>query len=187
MMQTLSALWRRVSAMVGRGRVTLVDDSKAVQLAQIQFGGKDVHDDLPNVSHYGLQSNPPAGTDAVALFVNGERTAGVVVATGNQTYRLKGLASGEVALSDDKGQQVYLTATGIRVVSSLGVLIDTPTAHFTGSVQIDGDAVAHNLTAIVDVKDQNGTKSMAGMRAAHNPHTHADPQGGTTAGPNLSM
>lgn len=187
MMQNLSALWRRVSAMVGRGRVSLVDDTKAVQRVQVQFGGKDVHDDLPDISHYGLHSNPPIGTDAVALFINGERTAGVVIATNNQTYRLKGLASGEVALADDKGQVVYLSATGIRIVSPLGVLIDTPSAHFTGDVLIDGDAKAQNVTAVADVKDQNGTKTMAGMRAAYDSHNHADPQGGTTAGPSPGM
>src|SRR5581483_6754840 len=69
----------------------------------------------PSLAEYGFQSLPPAGSDVVLLCLAGDHTEGVIVATGNQTYRMRGLADGEVAISDDKGQFVYLSADGIRI------------------------------------------------------------------------
>jgi phage gp45-like len=86
------------------------------------------------------------------------------------------LQEGEASLHDDKGQYVYLTASGIvinggglpvTVMNAPSVTLDTPVVHLTGSLQVDGD-----ITAGGDVADQGGTKTMAGMRADYNSHKH---------------
>ncbi|WP_197520270.1 phage baseplate assembly protein domain-containing protein, partial [Paraburkholderia tropica] len=66
-------------------------------------------------AEYGLTSNPPSGTLAVIGFKNGDRNDGIVIATSNAKFRMTGLATGEVAIHDDKGQSVYLSAAGIVV------------------------------------------------------------------------
>lgn len=125
-MDPITRLWRRVLLLVGRGRTHVVDDGGNVQRLQVQLGADETKDAIPRVAEYGFQSNPPAGSDAVVLFVAGERTNGVVIATGNQTYRMTGLASGEVALSDNRGQRVYLSAAGIRIEgNNLPIVVHT--------------------------------------------------------------
>lgn len=111
----IERLHRRSTLTVASGRVTLVDDTGQVQRLQARLSQRELLDKLPRVGEYGLQSNPPAGTDLVVVFLGGDRSNGVVVGTNSQTYRVRNLASGEVALSDDKGLSIYLSAEGIKV------------------------------------------------------------------------
>jgi phage baseplate assembly protein V len=182
MSDPIERIWRRLLLALGRGRITFIDDAGPVQKLQVKLGAEEVKDNTPRLSEYGFQSVPPAGSDAVVIFIAGERTNGVVVATGNQTYRMRGLASGEVAISDDKGQHVYLSAAGIRVdgggkpieiTNTPSVLVDTAAMHVTGSLQVDGDITSSsNVTAAGNVGDQGGAKTMVGMRTAYNAHKH---------------
>lgn len=51
--------------------------------------------------------------------------------------------------------------------------IDSPAVHMTGALTVDGAIHSGDtVTAALDVKDQDGGKSMAGMRAAYNAHHH---------------
>ncbi|MGN6518665.1 MAG: phage baseplate assembly protein V [Dokdonella sp.] len=113
--QTVSALWRRLLQAIGRGRITLVDDSGGTQRLQVRLGADELSDDRPRLAEYGFTSVPPDGTDVVMLFIGGERSGGVVIATNNQTVRMRGLGTGEVAVHDDKGRYVLLSAAGITV------------------------------------------------------------------------
>lgn len=198
-------LAQKLQAVIGVGKITLVDDSGAVQLDQVAIGPLEVHDGAPNSQQFGFASNPPVGTDAVMVFIGGDRSNGVIIATGNQKYRLKGLASGDAALYDSRGQSVWLTPGGIvvngaglpmtvnntpevTVNASTSVTLNTPTTHCTGDLNADGNITSgKSITAAQDVADQGGTKTMAGMRATFNPHTHVDPQGGSVSPPSGSM
>ncbi len=195
----MQRLGHRLQALVGIGRVTLVDDTTGtVQRAQLTLGQLETRDNTPRLAEYGFASNPPPGTDAVLLFVGGDRSNGVVIATGNQTFRLKGLASGDAALYDSRGQSVWLTPGGIvvngaglpmvinntpslTVNASTSVTLNTPTTHCTGNLNVDGNVVAQG-----DIFD-HGNKSMAGMRTVYNGHTHTDPQGGSVSTPSQGM
>lgn len=108
-------LWHRVQALVGRGRLTLVDDSGVVQIVQSRVIGDEVKGEIPRFADYGFVSFPPQDTDSLVVFMAGERSMGIVIATNNQTFRMRGLATGEVAIHDDKGRFVYLSAAGIHV------------------------------------------------------------------------
>jgi phage baseplate assembly protein V len=180
-----SLFWSLVRSL-GRGRLTRVDDTGPAQLVQMQLSQNETRDKTPRLSEYGFQSNPPSGSDAVALFIGGDRTNGVVIACGHQRFRVRNLAAGEVCVSDDKGQSVYLSAAGI-VVNGGGlpvtithapeVTADTPLLHCTGDIDCDG-----NIRAARDILDNSGTNAhtMAGMREVYDGHTHAVPniQGG---------
>lgn len=164
---------------LGRGRLTRIDDTGPVQLVQMQLSAGETRDKTPRLAEYGFQSHPPAGADAVALFLGGDRTNGFVIACNHQQYRVRGLASGEVCVSDDKGQSVLLSAAGIVVNGGgLPVLItntpqvtaDTPRLHCTGDI-----TSGQSITAAQDVSDQGGSKTMVGMRAAYDAHHHPVP------------
>ncbi|MEX3690827.1 phage baseplate assembly protein V [Paraburkholderia sp. BR14263] len=184
--------WSLVRSL-GRGRLTRVDDSGPTQLVQMQLSANETRDHTPRLAQYGFQSNPPAGSDAIAVFFGGDRTNGAVIACGNQEYRVKGLATGEVCISDNRGQKVYLTQAGIvidggglpmRFTNSPQATLDIPTVHCTGDLNVDGNVTSgKSVTAAQDVADQGGTKTMAGMRETFDGHDHDVPQGGVTSNP----
>ena len=173
--------WSMVRSL-GRGRLTRVDDSGPVQLVQMQLSQNETRDGTPRLADYGFQSNPPEGSDAVALFLAGNRSNGVVIACGSQQYRMRNLASGEVAISDNRGQSVYLSASGIvinggglplKITNTPEITADSPLMHCTGNLAVDGNITSEmNITAAGEIADHGGTKSMSGMRATFNGHDH---------------
>lgn len=130
-------LLNRLRMLVMRSRVQLVDDTKAVQLVQVKVGSDWVQHLVPRLGEYGLHGNPPAGADAVMLFLAGNPSDSVVIATGHQMYRLH-LQPGEVALADDQGQVIKLSRTGIEITAPLGVSIVGDVA-VTGNVSVTGN------------------------------------------------
>lgn len=101
-----------------RGVVTLVKTSGNVQLMQVKGMAGETLQDAEYFQHWGLATNPPAGSMAIVLPIGGKTAHGIIIATEHGTYRLKNLKSGEVALYDDQGQVIHLKRNGI--------LIDTP-------------------------------------------------------------
>jgi phage baseplate assembly protein V len=125
---------QRIQHVIGRGRVTTGNDGGNVQLLQVKLGADEIRDNTPRLAEYGLTSMPPAGSDAVVVFIGGDRSNGAIVATGHQASRLKGLKPGEVAIYDDLGQSVYLTRAGI-VINGGGLpinFINTPSIKHDG-------------------------------------------------------
>jgi len=113
------------------------------------------------------------------VFPSGDRTRGFALVVGDRQYNLV-LADGEVALHDDLGQKVHLTRSGI-VIDGSGMPItftNTPKVRMETDLEVTGN--------IKDQCDSTG-KTMAGMRATYNGHTHPGDSGGTTGHPNQGM
>jgi phage baseplate assembly protein V len=192
----IERLYRRIMLMIGRGRIKISKDDGPTQSHQVRLGKFETFDDIPRLSEYGFNSMPPGESDAVLVFMGGNRMDGVIVATGNQTYRMRSLKPGEVSISDNLGQSVYLTQAGIivnggglpvLVTNTPSVTLDTPMVHMTGDAAIDGNlhvtknvTVDQNVVAVGDISDHSN-KSMATMRQVYNGHTHAvnNVQGGS--------
>lgn len=180
MMGMAERLYSRLLMVVGRGRVTTSDDSGNVQVLQVRLGQDEVRDGTPRLAEYGLTSVPPIGSDAIVIFIGGDRSAGVAVATGNQGARPKGLAVGEVAIHDDQGQMVHITRSGITIkgAGKPVTIQDTP------KVRIEAD----RLEVTGDIEDRCDTdgRTMAAMREIYNEHTHGGVQtgSGSTSIPN---
>ncbi len=187
-------LLQRLMMLVGRGRIKVVNDAGPVQLVQIKLGDKETRDNTPRLAEYGLASNPPVDSDGVALFNSGDRSKGVVIATGHQLSRMKDLQRGESALYDDLGQFVYLTRAGI-VVNGAGrpVTINnapTVTINAATSVVLNTPLLTVNgdIVATGNISDQNGVKGvLQHIRDNYDSHTHSDPQGGSTGGPSNTL
>lgn len=166
-------LYTRLLMTIGRGRVTTVNDGGNVQMLQVRLGQDEVRDTTPRLAEYGLTSVPPVGTDVVVIFVGGDRSAGVAVATGNQAARPKGLKGGEVALHDDQGQIIHISRAGITIKGAGNpvTIQDTPKVRMvTDRLEVTGD--------IVDRCDSQ-TRTMKGMRDVYNGHTHSGVQTGS--------
>jgi phage baseplate assembly protein V len=74
---------RRVMSALAQGLVKVVNDSAGIQLMQVKFNPLQTIDNLPRCAEYGFTSNPPEDSDAVVAFAGGDRSNGVVIATGN--------------------------------------------------------------------------------------------------------
>ncbi len=121
---------------------------------------------------YGVASARRApGSDAVALFATGDRSNAVIIATGNQRARLRGLQPGEVALYTDEGDYVKLSRGKIIEINcQTKVRIETPRLEVTGDIIDHCDEQPH---------------TDADMRRIYNTHTHGGVQsgGGAYSGP----
>ena len=149
MRDIIEKVYRRVLLLVRAGQGNLVKDGGHTQTVQASLGTGEVLDDMTRITEYGFQSVPPAGFDLIALFLGGNTSDGVVIATQHQQYRMRALANGEVSISDDKNQKVYLSAAGIRIEggslpvqinASAGLTINANTI-FNGMVTANGHRI----------------------------------------------
>lgn len=157
MNQMFERMQRAITALVGRGRVKYVNDGGVVQEMQVVMNGLETPDNRYRVAEFGLTSNPPVGSDAIALHVSGDRSAGVVIGTNHQPSRPTGLQSGETMLYSQDGKYVYMTASGGIVVEAKGqpvtvndasnvtcnasgtLTVNAPSIVLNGNVQINGN------------------------------------------------
>lgn len=177
----LRSLQRRILLLVGWGRVTFSDDTQGVQLLQVKLNDSETRDGTPRLAEFGLTSRPPAGADLLLAFMAGDRSKAVVVASGHQVSRPKGLAEGETMLYDLWGKHLHLAQSGIvieagglpvtvnnatqvTINASDSVVMNTPLLKVSGDIQAGGN-----------VSDK--ARSMAADRALFNQHTNGS---GTT-------
>jgi phage baseplate assembly protein V len=172
-------IWNRVLSMIGRGRTTAgPNDAGSVQMLQLTLGPLETRDGTPRVAEFGFTSAPPVGSDAVLVFLGGNRKTGIVIATGHQQTRPTGLNAGESQIYDAFGKSIYLTedngivinangapvtvndATTVTINAISEIVMNTPT------LQVNGDIVATG-----NVSD--GKRSMAADRAIYNEHGHS--------------
>ena len=182
---------RRLSNMMARGTVTLVNAATKLQSLQLRLLAGETKDQVEYLEPYGLTSNPNPGAECLALFLDGDRSHGVVVCVADRRYRLKNLASGEVALYDDQGQSIILLRKGIQLTDKAGSTLSmngdgSGTLIFAAGLTIEANSTIQgtltvtqniigqaSITAAQDVADHGGAKTMAGMRQVFNAHTHS--------------
>lgn len=185
----IERLYRRILMALAPARITTSDDSGLVQRLQVAIG-PELIDTVPRMAEYGFTSRPKPGAKAVAVFLRGDRSSPIVIATGDPASRMTGLVEGEVAIYDDLGQSVHLTRSGI-VVTGAGLPItvnNAPTVTVNAATEVVLNTpnliVDGNIKATGDIIDNTASnaQSMASMRSAHNDHHH----GNVTHGGDLS-
>jgi phage gp45-like len=82
---------------------------------QVKLLAGEVRDGLERVQQYGFSSVPPVGSEAVVIFVGGNRGHGVVIGTEARGQRHAGQAAGTVAVYDGAGHVIVLTPSGIQI------------------------------------------------------------------------
>lgn len=195
----MNNLLARIMLLLGRGRVTTVNDSGVVQLIQVQLGSLEIKDNIPRLAEFGITSNTPLDSDVLVGFIGGDRSNGVVIASNHQASRPTGLQPGESMLYCQDGKSIYMTAGGGIIVNANGqpvavnnatavtvnattvtlnasssVAMNTPSVTMSGNLNVSGTVTAPNVNGTVNVTF--GGKS--GIT-----HEHSIPSGGDTGPP----
>jgi phage gp45-like len=141
-MSVADRLYRRVQMMLAPVKITATDDTGPVHRAQVRAMAPEQIDNVAVLQLYGLASHAMVGSDAMALFVSGDRSNAVIVATNNQDARMRNLKSGEVALYTDEGDSVLLSRGRIiSIKCGTKVHIDCPLVEMTGDLHVTGEVV----------------------------------------------
>ena len=133
----ISRLARRVLMAAGVGRVLGSDESKSTQILQVAFpgsatAGPEVRE-IPSLQLFGFRSRPKPGADVVAVFLSGDRSKGVIIASGDQRYRVTVLAEGDAIMEDAFGHSIHMSSAGIAV---------------QGTMTVTGDVIANGISLI---------------------------------------
>jgi phage baseplate assembly protein V len=134
--------------------LNLPNDSGPVQSFQTEAHVGELRNSQPRVENHGFSSLPLPGAKGVAIYLNGNRGSGIIIATVDARYRPTGLKPGEMqaymidsAKADGSGgtTRTVLKATLGWVLSLFGKTMNvgdsnTTTITITGtSVKIVGD------------------------------------------------
>lgn len=160
-----------------RGVVSLVKSGGPVQLVQGEGLASENGQDDEYFQHYGLTSNPPPGAMKITLPIGGRTGHSIVIATEHGSYRLKNLASGEVAIYTDEGDSIVLKRGRLIEVTTHTLKINTEVMEVNASSKIDFNTpmvtcseqatVQHRLTgngslSITNVSGTGGVSSFVG-------------------------
>lgn len=101
---------------VFRGTVTSAKDEKMRSL-QVLLRGEETRDNLEHMEPYGFTSEPftDGATDALTVFLDEDKSHGIVIAVADRRYRIQNLEKGEVCIYDDKGHKIHFKRNEILV------------------------------------------------------------------------
>lgn len=192
--KALQPLSRKISNMISRAVINLVNDSEGIQIVQIGGYANEVLDNIERFQNFGFTSVPKKPdasgvAEAIVVFPAGLRSHGIVIALDDRRFRPTDTEEGESvmysAVGDtiklDKDGNITITATNDIELTAFGKVIVNSAGDVdlnpTGKVAVAGNLeVTGDISATGEVADNDG--DMAEMRTAYNSHKH----GGVTTG-----
>jgi phage gp45-like len=138
----------RLMTAISRSTAPAVDTGNC-QTNQGQIDPLSFQDRMPTLLNYGFSSSLPVGGDKAVFFLGGDRSQGVVIATGHQVYRFRGLQLGQVVMHDMWGHSLLMSETGASLIGNL--------------------SIAGNLTATGSIIQGLGGPDQVGLGTHHHP------------------
>ena len=143
-----------IANFLARGVVALGNSASKLQSLQLRLLAGEVKDNMEHLEPYGFTACPKAGAEALAGFIGGDRSHGVVIVVADRRFRLQGLKPGEVALYTDEGDRLHfkrgrvldIETMTLNVKASESVNFDTPLIKTTGRIESAGDVVAGGVS-----------------------------------------
>lgn len=120
-------------------RATLVstDDSGVQQLNALTGLASHPIGEAVRSQHFGLSSNPPAGSEGLLLALGGGFDRGHILGLEHPQHRPTNTPIGGTVLYDAGGNAVSLIMNKIRIVSPAAIEITAPSIKLTGTVDIN--------------------------------------------------
>ena len=108
----LAPVKQRLSIMVRRGLIALVDDTKELQSLQVSLLAGELRDKVERFQEYGFSSAPTPGAEAILVALGGQPGILVAIAVDDKTSRPTGGLPGEVTLYSKFGHRILFKADG---------------------------------------------------------------------------
>ena len=146
---------------LARGVVALASSAGKLQSLQLRLLAGEVKDGVEHLEPYGFTSCPQSGAEALAGFIGGDRSHGVVIMVSDRRFRVQGLKPGEVAIYTDEGDRVHfkrdrvidIETVTLNVKASESVNFDTPLLTATGRIESAGDQIAGGVSQMKHLHD----------------------------------
>jgi phage baseplate assembly protein V len=150
-----------IANILARGAVALGNSASKLQSLQLRLLAGEIKDNMEHLEPYGYTACPLPGAEALAGFIGGDRSHGVVIVVADRRFRLQGLKPGEVALYTDEGDRIHfkrgrildIETVTLNVKASDSVNFDTPLISTTGRIESAGDQVAAGVSQIEHLHD----------------------------------
>jgi phage baseplate assembly protein V len=149
---------RRVSLMISRCVLNIIDDTTKTQSAQAEFFSGEVHDNAEVWQQFGFTSVPPSGSEGIALFIGGERQNPFIVATENKDTRVKNLKQGEACLYSSCGDTITLKENNSAELKTKKLSIKSNSI----SIQNDSCELIDILSTLCDLLSKDKTNTILG-------------------------
>lgn len=104
---------QRIQMMIAKALVKSVDDTGDIQLVKIAAQDGVVQDKVERIQNFGFTSRPPADSEAIALYLQGNRDHGVVIACDSGASRITGIESGDSVMYSAHGDKIHMKKRGI--------------------------------------------------------------------------
>lgn len=114
--RAMQPIKNRLMLMIGRAVIAAVNDGTGIQQVQISVLAGESMDKVERFQNWGFTGNPPAGAEAILVAIGANRDNLAIVALDHREKRLKGLAAGESAMYDDKGNYIWMKTSGNQEV-----------------------------------------------------------------------
>ena len=145
-----------IANMLARGAVALGNSASKLQSLQLRLLAGEVKDNMEHLEPYGFTACPQPGAEALAAFIGGDRSHGVVIVVADRRFRLQGLKPGEVALYTDEGDFIHfkrgriidIETVTLNIKATDSVNFDTPLITSTGRIESAGDQIAGGISQI---------------------------------------
>ena len=137
-------------------RTTLAaSDGGAVQMVQARMDALSLRDNIPILYHYEYFGSPPVGADLHLAFLDGDRSKAVAIASGHQSHRMTGAATGDAGLYA-QGMTIHLTSGGILIGGNVTL---TGNLSVTGAISATGEVTAKSGGGSVTLSQHHGHQS----------------------------
>jgi len=143
---------RRIMLTIGRAVLTAINDKAPVQLVQATLLDDETRDGIERFQEYGFTSVPHPKCQAVSVFIGGERGHGVVIATNDSRYRVKGLEGGEVCIYTDEGDKITLRRGNVIEVETGELIVNA-----SSSVELNAQTATINASQSAEVSSPSVT------------------------------
>ena len=120
--QWIAPLRQRVVSMIAKAIITNVNDSGQIQLVQINTGNDELIDSVERIQNYGFTSYPLQDSEAIVLFVAGNREHPIVIVA-DQGNKRPTLVEGESAMYSSEGLLIKLDKNKIINIGDGSTLI----------------------------------------------------------------
>lgn len=182
----LNPLRRKIFLLIGRAILAAVDNSETTQLLQVTILKDETISDVERFQEYGFESYPKAGAECFVVFLNGNRSQGIVLSVMDRQYR-PDIDEGEIAFYTHENE----SAGGHRIHFKTGQKIEIfcKEATVNATVKAKVDSPATEVTGgSVELASQDAVKKLLNEDFAglFDTHVHTDPQGGLTGAPTIS-